>query len=102
VGAYDRAGDRIQLQRAVSSMAEQVPFKHKVEGSSPPRPIGLARPKTRHPAGFLFFRHNFARGLRGLLSCLPARHSGLPGLPSFAKQLRHMQFGCTPPCQEGF
>jgi hypothetical protein len=38
---------------AVSSMAEQVPFKHKVEGSTPPRPIKRSTLKSPLASGLI-------------------------------------------------
>jgi hypothetical protein len=43
---------------AVSSMAEQVPFKHKVTGSSPVRPTADPRTNARFGAGFPFHFHD--------------------------------------------
>ena len=51
---WPRRSDVLQSKPwAVSSMAEQVPFKHKVEGSTPPRPIKQSTFKSPHHGGLI-------------------------------------------------
>lgn len=55
-------------------MAEQVPFKHKVEGSSPPRPTKQSRSNARSQAGVFFVGDDAVPSThvsQGLLPVLP-------------------------------
>jgi hypothetical protein len=65
-------------RRAVSSMAEQVPFKHKVAGSSPARPTPDPRTMARRSAGSIVVTVPWFGSIKGLKKILVFQHLRVP------------------------
>lgn len=59
-------------------MAEQVPFKHKVAGSSPARPTPDPRTNARRPAGSIAVTSRWFGSIKGLSNTLAFQYLRVP------------------------